>query len=185
MSRSSSATLKTSPSRMFRTTRPSQKSPPRYVRDRFSMTVVLVIIQTAAKYAIKNKLSAGTFLEGLANAIQSKGMHLTFDHFRLHRFCWMLLRSVKEACADSLRHIFPEYLKRENQLPFVVGYFCTYQFSAERLGDDLGQEARSKVFIEATNTMEGMLQSGAGGICAKIIEDSFNYAVDWYDFERQ
>jgi hypothetical protein len=44
-------------------------------------------------------------------------------------------------------------------------------------------EARSKVFGKAVEAMEGLIASGAGGICAKMMEQYFNYAVDWDEFE--
>ncbi|THY50224.1 hypothetical protein D6C97_07087 [Aureobasidium pullulans] len=137
------------------------------------ITAEEVAAKVTAKYKSKDKLSAGIFLEGLANAIQSEGMQLSFDYFRLHRSCWMLLRSVKDHCADQLRELFgPSYLEKETQLPFVVGYLFMAAFSAEKVGKDVGVEARSKVFIDAAEAIEDI-------ICAKIIEEYFNYAVDW------
>lgn len=112
-------------------------------------------------------------------------MHLTFDYFRLHRFCWILLRSIKEACSASLRHLFgPSYIEKETQLPFVVGYLFMCAFSAEKFAKEQGVEARSKAFGEAVQAMEEMIGTGAGGICSKIMEQFFNYAVDWDEFER-
>lgn len=144
-----------------------------------------LLIQITGRYKTATKLSAGTFLEGLANSLHSDGMQLTFDHFRLHRFCWMLLRSIKDACSDSLRHLFgPSYIEKETQLPFVVGYLFMCAFSADKLAKEQGVEARSKVFGEAVEVMEGMIGTGAGGICVKIMEEYFNYAVDWEEFER-
>ncbi|CAD0111931.1 unnamed protein product [Aureobasidium uvarum] len=141
--------------------------------------------QVTQKFNTTTKLNAGIFLEGLANFLHSDGMNLTFDYFRLHCFCWMLLRSVKDACADSMRQIFgPAYLERENQLPFVVGYLFMCAFSADKVGKDEGVEARSKVFLEAVGALEGMIETGAGGICVKIMEEYYNYAVNWDDFEQ-
>jgi hypothetical protein len=112
-------------------------------------------------------------------------MHLTFNYFHLHRFCWMLLRSIKDACSSSLRQLFgPSYIERETQLPFVVGYLFMCAFSADKMAKEQGVDARSKVFGEAVAVMEGMIETGAGGICVKITEEFFNYAVDWEDFER-
>jgi hypothetical protein len=111
-------------------------------------------------------------------------MHLTFDYFRLHRFCWTLLRTVAEACSSSLRQLFgPDYIERENQLPFVMGYLFMCAFSADKLGKEQGVGARSKVFGEAAEAMQGLIASGAEGICAKIMEQYFNYAVEWDEFE--
>jgi hypothetical protein len=51
------------------------------------------------------------------------------------------------------------------------------------VGKEQDVEARSKVFGEAVEAMEGLIVSGTGGICAKIMEQYFNYAVDWDEFE--
>jgi hypothetical protein len=141
--------------------------------------------QITEKYKTATKLNTETFLEGLANSLHSEGMNLTFDYFRLHRFCWMLLRTIKDACSSSLRQLFgPSYIERETQLPFVVGYLFMCAFSADKLGKEQGVEARSRVFGEAVEAMEGLIASGTGGVCVKIMEEIFNYAVDWEYFER-
>lgn len=57
-------------------------------------------------------------------------------------------------------------------------------FSADKLAKEQGAEARSKVFGEAVKVMEAMMKTGAGGIGVKIMEEHFNYAVDWEEFER-
>jgi hypothetical protein len=142
-------------------------------------------LQITEKYKTTTKLNTQTFLEGLANSLHSEGMNLTFDYFRLHRFCWMLPRAVKDACSSSLRQLFgPSYIERETQLPFVVGYLFMCAFSADKLGKEQGVEARSQVFGVAMEPMEGLIETGAGGICVKILEQFFNYAADWEDFER-
>lgn len=69
------------------------------------------------------------------------------------------------------------------QLPFVVGYLFMCAFSADKVAGQQGVEARSKVFGEAVKAMDGMIATGAVGICVKIMEEYFNYAVDWDEFE--
>lgn len=59
----------------------------------------------------------------LCNALQGEIVELGFDYIRFHRFCWGLLRLIQEGCDDQLREIYgPNYLEKENRLPFVVGY---------------------------------------------------------------
>lgn len=147
--------------------------------------ILFLTIQFIENYKTTTKLSAKTFLEGLVNALHSDGMQLTFDYFRLHRFCWMLLRMIKDACSESLRHLFgPSYIEKETQLPFVVGYLFMCAFSADKLAKEQGVEARSQVFGEAVEVMEAMMRTGAGGIGVKIMEEHYHYAVDWEEFER-
>ncbi len=42
------------------------------------------------------------FLLDLANALHAEIIESNVDYLRLHRFCWMLLRSVNEACKPRL-----------------------------------------------------------------------------------
>lgn len=142
------------------------------------------------KYNTKQKLSAGTFLEGLANAIHAEGMHLTFDYFRLHRFCWVLLRSIKSRCSADLRDIFGyNYIEREDQLPYVVGYLFRVGFMEERMvsnktGLEISQESRNQICKDAAQGLEQMIQSSAGGSCAKLVEDLCDVKVDWDELEK-
>ncbi|CAD0091983.1 unnamed protein product [Aureobasidium vineae] len=146
---------------------------------------MLTVYAGHREFNTTSKLNAGIFLEGLANSLHSEGMHLTFDYFNLHRFCWMLLRSVKDACADSMRQIFgPAYLERENQLPSVVGYLFMCAFSADKVDKDEGVEARSEILLQAVGALESKIETGAGSVHAKIMEEYYNYAVDWDDFEQ-
>ncbi|CAD0096495.1 unnamed protein product [Aureobasidium mustum] len=111
-------------------------------------------------------------------------MHLTFDYLRLHRSCWTLLRSAKDACADSLRQTFgSDYLEGENQLPFIVGYLFMCAFTADKVGKGDGSTTRGKVFLEAAGAIDVMIETGEGAVCAKMMEEYYNYAVDWDDFE--
>ncbi|KEQ58310.1 uncharacterized protein M437DRAFT_59780 [Aureobasidium melanogenum CBS 110374] len=140
--------------------------------------------QITSKFTTKSRLRAGTFLEGVANSLQSEGMHLTFDYFRLHRFCWMLLRNVRDACADFIRQTFgPGHLEREDQLPFVVIYLFKRAFAKDKAGKSGGTEARSKIFLEAAGAIQNMIETGGGGICVKMMEECYGYDVDWDDFD--
>lgn len=42
------------------------------------------------------------FLLDLANALHAEMIESNVDYLRIHRFCWMLLRSVNEACKPRL-----------------------------------------------------------------------------------
>lgn len=61
-------------------------------------------------------------LFALRSALQDEAPGLVFDNLRLHRMCWLLLRTVKENLDRELKQIFgPGYLETESQLPYVVG----------------------------------------------------------------
>lgn len=137
------------------------------------------------KYKITTKLDTHSFLEGLANSLHSEGMHLTFDYFRLHCFCWTLLRRINDACSSSLRRLYgPDYIEQEHGLPLVVAYLFECAFPAAALAKRQGVEVRSKVFGEAVEAMEAVLETGAGGICTRMMEQYYGLGVDWEDFER-
>ncbi|KAH0359655.1 hypothetical protein KCU65_g9838, partial [Aureobasidium melanogenum] len=110
------------------------------------------LASVTSRYNTKQKLDAGTFLEGLANAIHAEGMHLTFDYFRLHRFSWMLLRSIKGRCAEDLRDIFGyNYIEREDQLPCIVGYLFRVALSTERM---MGPRYASRVIEQGQDVRD-------------------------------
>lgn len=144
-----------------------------------------ISFQITAKYNITTKLNTHTFLEGLANSLRSESMHLTFDFLRLHCFCWTLLRRIGDACSSSLHRIFgPDHSEQESELPFMVGDLLMCAFSADEVAKKQGVNNSSKVFSEAVEAMEAVLQTGAGGICARMMEQYYGFAVDWEDFER-
>lgn len=155
-----------------------------------SATDTVRLASTTSRYNTKQKLDAGTFLEGLANAIHAEGMHLAFDYFRLHHFCWMLLRSIKSRCSENLRDIFGyHYIEREDQLPYVVGYLFRIALSTERMVSnktalEISQVSRNQIFKGAADGMEQIIQSSAGGSSAKLAEDLCNLKIDWDDLGR-
>lgn len=57
-------------------------------------------------------------------------------------------------------------------------------FSADKVAKHRGADVRSKVFGEAVEAMEAMLETGAGEICARMLEQYYGFAVDWEDFEH-
>ena len=68
----------------------------------------------------------------------------------------------------------------------MVAYIFLAKFSADKVGKEMlpnGVEVRSKVFVEAAKCLEEMIDSGAANICTKILEDEFNYAIDWEDVQ--
>lgn len=112
-------------------------------------------------------------------------MHLTFDYLRLHRFCWTLLRRIKDACSSSLHRLFGrDHFEPESQLPYIVGDLFMCAVSADKVAKQQGVEAKSKIFCEAMEAMEAVLETGAGEICARMMEQYYGFAVDWEDFER-
>jgi hypothetical protein len=62
-------------------------------------------------------------VRSLAWALQGESLELAFPYLVVHRFCWKMLRAVKQGCDPILREKYtPAYMENETELPFVVGY---------------------------------------------------------------
>lgn len=115
------------------------------------------------------------FLEDLANALHAETLELSIDYLRVHRFCWMLLRSVNEVCKPTLLEMVGAgYLEKESQLPFVVGYIFMAATQTNRVANLLlpkrnGFQVSSNLLKKAASALEGMIESGAGEIESKFI----------------
>lgn len=124
------------------------------------------------------------FLENLANALHAESLELSIDYLRVHRFCWMALRNVNERCRPKLLEMYGGgYLEKENQLPFVVGYIFMTATQTSRVANLLlprrgDGEVSSRLLATAAESIEGMIDSGAGGIEIKMLEEVFGYEVD-------
>ena len=115
------------------------------------------------------------FLEDLANALHAETLELSVDYLRIHRFCWMLLRQINDACKPRLLEMFSAgYLEKESQLPFVVGYIFMAATTTNGVANLLlprrnGVQVSSRLLMTAAEIIKGMIESGAGEIECKII----------------
>ena len=132
-----------------------------------------------------NSIPTNDFLLDLANALHTETMEMSLDYLRIHRFCWMLLRAVNEACKPRLLQTYGGgYLEREDQLPFVVGYIFMAATMTSKIAGVLiprreGVEVSSKLLMTAAETLDGMLGSGAGGIETKMLEQIIGAEIDF------
>ncbi|KAK6950618.1 hypothetical protein Daesc_007142 [Daldinia eschscholtzii] len=70
-----------------------------------------------------SKFPPEELIRALMFALQGEALEFTLPYTAMHRECWELLRAVRKHCDPLLRQIFtPEYMERETELPFVVGY---------------------------------------------------------------
>lgn len=125
-------------------------------------------------------------LNALLNAIQSESLELTFDHFRLHTFCWRLLRNIQTHLDDDLRKIYGAgYLEKENQLPWIVG--CIFMTASEtsRLAGVLLPKKKeivtSRLLQMAAGAIKTMIDSGAGAMEIGMLRKQFGTEVDMDD----
>ena len=129
----------------------------------------------------QDTLSLPSFIQSLACALHAEHLELTFDYLRVHRMCWTFLRTVNDKCRPFLLETYgPGYLEKENQLPFVVGYIFMTATNTERVaglllprrrGEDGHIEATSRVLGEAGRVIQGMIESGAGGVECRVLRE--------------
>lgn len=131
-----------------------------------------------------SKIPTLDFLELLANALYAEALESTIDYLRLHRFCWMLLRNVNEACKPKLLEMYGAgYLENEFQLPFVVGYIFMTATTTSRVANVLLPRrgeivVSSKLLGTAAECIEKMVSSGAGQFEAQQMERLLGYELD-------
>ncbi|KAM0797735.1 hypothetical protein BDR22DRAFT_431292 [Usnea florida] len=130
------------------------------------------------------------FLEDLANGLHAETLELSIDYLRVHRFCWMLLRQVNDACKPQLlKMVGAGYLEKENQLPFVVGYIFMAATNTNEIANLLrprrpGFEISSRLLMTAATALECMIDNGAGEIESKIIAYRMGTAeIDFREYE--
>ncbi len=132
----------------------------------------------------QDSTTTADFLEGLANALHAESLELSIDYLCVHRSCWMVLREVNERCRPKLLEMYGGgYLEKENQLPFVVGYIFMTATQTSRVANMLlprrdGGEVSSRLLATAAESIKGMIDSGAGAMEIKKLEEIFGYEID-------
>ncbi|KAK5626079.1 hypothetical protein RRF57_001794 [Xylaria bambusicola] len=77
-----------------------------------------------AKKAIDNgNIPLEQLIKPLVFALNAESIEYAFPYLVMHRWCWRLLRAVKDSCDSCLRQLYtPAYLENESQLPWMVGW---------------------------------------------------------------
>jgi hypothetical protein len=139
------------------------------------------------KNAPAKQLSVSKCVGLIRDLLHAEVVEIAFDYFRLHRQCWRLLRAVKDHVRDDLIRMYgPDYMQKEGELPFIVGYVLMTASCSQGLGDLLrakqpGVQVTSKILEGARYVVEGMVESGAGGL---IVEQILPRALELHiDFE--
>ncbi|KXJ85661.1 hypothetical protein Micbo1qcDRAFT_209815 [Microdochium bolleyi] len=77
-------------------------------------------------------------IETLALTLSAETIEFSFPLLHMHRWCWRLLRAVKDHCHLLLSELYAaQYIERENQLPFFetgVGRLISEKVMDEQLG---------------------------------------------------
>ncbi|EQB44956.1 hypothetical protein CGLO_16239 [Colletotrichum gloeosporioides Cg-14] len=112
------------------------------------------------------RLPPEKLVRSLLFALQSEIMEVAFPYLLMHRWCWTVLRTVKEQCDPLLRELFtPAYIERENQLPFVVGWILAAMNSSGEVLQD------RRLLESAAVVLNTFLSAGpSGSICSSVLE---------------
>jgi hypothetical protein len=120
------------------------------------------------RWDARRELSATQLLEHLQNALMGEKLEISFDYLTMHYWCWKLLGDVDRNCKEQLIKMYgPEYLEKENQLPFVVGYIFMAATETKNLGDLLCKKktdvVTSKLMLTAAATIDAMIDFDVDG----------------------
>lgn len=137
------------------------------------------------------QMTVAKLLGTLRDVLHAEVIEISFDYLRLHRQCWRVLGAVKEACRDDFIRIYgPNYIEKESQLPFVVGYVLMSATSAQQASEVLlpklqGVQVTSKVLHEASNVVQVMIESGLGALIVDhILPKALGLQID-FEFEEE
>ena len=130
-----------------------------------------VLIQKNKTETTQNNSPMLDFFQDILNALHAEKLEMTMDYFMLHRFCWLLLRRVNEACKPQLQSMFRVgYLERENQLPYVVGYILMAATNTSNVAnlfpkrDGIG--VTSRLLATAAHQLREMIEAKGPGVGA-------------------
>lgn len=126
--------------------------------------------------APKKHLSVSKCVGLIRDLLHAEVVETTFDYFRLHRQCWRLLRAMTNHVRNDLVLIYrPDFIQKESELLFIVGYVLMTATRSQGLGDllrtkQLGVQVTGKILERARYVVEVMVDSGAGVL---IVEQVF------------
>ncbi|KAH8842893.1 hypothetical protein MCOR27_000101 [Pyricularia oryzae] len=129
--------------------------------------------QQRKKAADGGRVTPSQLIQPLTWALQAETLELAFPLLTFHRWCWRLLRSVKESCDSLLTTRYgPGYLETERQLPFVVGWIL---MAAGGLGNDVPDRRMLEIAAGVIGELGGC---EAGSIVSeKILGNIFDMPI--------
>ena len=136
---------------------------------------VYKVIGETPKKAPAKQLSVSKCVGFIRDLLHAEVVEIAFDYFRLHRQCWRLLRAVKDHVRDDLIRVYgPDYMQKESELLFIVGYVLMTASRSQELGGLLKAkqpdvQVTSKVLEGARYVVEDMIDSGVGGLIVEQI----------------
>ncbi|KAK8063005.1 hypothetical protein PG997_015102 [Apiospora hydei] len=127
------------------------------------------------------KMTTEQLIKPLMMALHAETLEFAFPYLHFHRWCWRLLRTVKEAADGLLRQLYtPDYLERENQLPWAVGWIF---MAASELEGGVSDRRPLQMAAEALNAM---IETGAGSfLIDKVVGDELGIPVAFEEEEEE
>jgi hypothetical protein len=106
----------------------------------------------------------------VCDVVHAESIEIAFDYLRLHRTCWVLLRSIRDSCHDDLTRMYdPDCIGKESKLPIIVRYVLMSGLSNRQVGETpngrlFGVEMTDKPLINAKGCLQAMILYGVGSL---------------------
>lgn len=134
--------------------------------------------------------SLSDLLSMLKSTLQGEVFEISFDYLTLHRTCWTVLEAIRVACRDDLIRMYgPNYITREEQLPYMPGYIFMSVSNGPQISElvakGLSTETTMVVLRKAAKALEETLKQG--DMATQITEDILPniFAVDVPEFGEE
>ncbi|KAI1120570.1 hypothetical protein F5Y10DRAFT_258140 [Nemania abortiva] len=103
-------------------------------------------------------------IKPLLLALHVEALEYAYPYLNMHRWCWRVLRAVKNSCDSILRQLYtPAYLEKEYQLPWMVGWIFMAASGLE------GGVSDRRPMQKAAEAMNEFFDSGASSMVYKSI----------------
>ncbi|KAI9737302.1 MAG: hypothetical protein M1818_005835 [Claussenomyces sp. TS43310] len=117
--------------------------------------------QASTKKSVTQPLTPVPFLSSLQDCVQADILALNINYVSLHMCCFDLLRDVHvKLDAYFKKYIGGEYLEKENQLPFLVGYIFSIAVGSSRTAEALkiSEPSTSSTLLSAGDVVKGYVE---------------------------
>ncbi|KAI5306217.1 hypothetical protein KEM56_001807 [Ascosphaera pollenicola] len=117
----------------------------------------------------KARYTYSDYLLALRNCVMAESFEFSFNYLTLHKVCWHIYRTMDQRLQPQLIKFFgPQYIEKESQLPYIIGYIFRLLVNAERFKDmSPGLRGpgivKSRMMVEACEVLERTLSIGRIG----------------------
>lgn len=116
------------------------------------------------KFAKSHRLTTSQLLMALESSMTNESFAFNVNYFTLHMRCFRLLRTiVAEMGPVFIKYFGPQYLEKESQLPFVVGYIFRAVSRSSKVGEvylpKIKSDEGSKMLIQVSQIVARFIKS--------------------------